>query len=200
MSHPDVSTNTILTLSCVFVEGKTVTLRIPLSDLLRPQLVLVIFDAPQKVLDSATYCMAWLLLIICQDHSRTQVTANHHHVQCSHAPSDTTPQQIAGTLRSAILASQHLIESNPSTINDLRPIFLQFYANPIFTIILGLPTQHPLTQPAPPMEPTLQQKLDSITSTLAALTQTVEGPHTQSRGKTPHCRTPTSRQPTGRQG
>ena len=64
MSHPDVCTNTILTLSCVFVEGKTVTLRIALSDLLRPQSMLMIFDASEKYLTRTTYCVAWLLQII----------------------------------------------------------------------------------------------------------------------------------------
>lgn len=90
-----------------------------------------------------------------------------------------TPYQILPTpaeaFRSVVLSSQHLIENNPSTINDLRPIFLQFYANPIFTIVQGLPTQQQPIQPVPLTEPLLQQKLDSITSTLAALSQTMKG-------------------------
>ena len=60
------------------------------------------------------------------------------------------PQQIDGVLHLVILSSQHLIESDLGTIQDLRPIFLNFYANPIFTIILGLPTQMPQTPPTPP--------------------------------------------------
>ena len=58
-----------------------------------------------------------------------------------------TPQQVNRVLHSVILSSQHLIELDPGTIQDLRPIFLNFYANPIFTIILGLPTQAPQTPP-----------------------------------------------------
>ena len=54
-----------------------------------------------------------------------------------------TPQQIDRVLHLVNLSSQHLIESDPGTIQDLRPIFLNFYANPIFTIVLGLPTQAP---------------------------------------------------------
>ncbi|KAH9992253.1 hypothetical protein BJV74DRAFT_835166 [Russula compacta] len=84
-----------------------------------------------------------------------------------------TAQKVAGALRSVISASQQLIETNPSTINNLQPIYLQFYANPIFTIILGMPTQH---QPVPtPLDNKLHGQLDDITSTLKALSQTVDG-------------------------
>ncbi|KAH9959570.1 hypothetical protein BJV74DRAFT_917148 [Russula compacta] len=101
-----------------------------------------------------------------------------------------TAQQVTGALRSVITASQQLIETNPSTINDLRPIFLQFYANPIFTIVLGLPTQH---QPTPPMpEHQLSSQLDDIVSMLKALSQTVDGLKNNPGGKTPTPNTPPS--------
>ena len=61
----------------------------------------------------------------------------------------STPQQVDRVLCSVILSSQHLIELDPGTIQDLRPIFLNFYANPVFTIILGLPTQTTQTPPHP---------------------------------------------------
>ncbi|KAH9992189.1 hypothetical protein BJV74DRAFT_795798 [Russula compacta] len=99
-----------------------------------------------------------------------------------------TAQQVTGALRSVITASQQLIETNPSTINNLRPIFLQFYANPIFTIILGLPTQH---QPTPPMpKHQLSSRLDDIVSMLKALSQTVDGLKNKPGGKTPTPNTP----------
>ncbi|KAH9977528.1 hypothetical protein BJV74DRAFT_798541 [Russula compacta] len=92
-----------------------------------------------------------------------------------------TAQQATGALRSVITASQQLIETNPSTINDLWPIFLQFYANPIFTIVLGLPTQH---QPTPPMpEHQLSSHLDDIT---------VDGLKNKPGGKSPTPNTPLS--------
>lgn len=62
------------------------------------------------------------------------------------------PQHIVGALCSVINHSQQLIEHNPMTINELRPIYLHLYANPIFMLILVMPTQQTHT-PLPQSDP-----------------------------------------------
>ncbi|KAH9969349.1 hypothetical protein BJV74DRAFT_990613 [Russula compacta] len=83
-----------------------------------------------------------------------------------------TVQHVAGVLSSVVLSSQQLLQANPGCTTDLRPIFLQFYFNPVFTLILGIPTQQTST-PTPP-DKLLSARLDSITSTLQEMSQTVD--------------------------
>jgi len=81
-------------------------------------------------------------------------------------------QRIAGALRSVLNASQELITSNPEAIHNLRQTYLQFYAHPVFTLILGIPSQNSASPQTP--QP-LQKQLDTITSSIQALSKTVEG-------------------------
>ncbi|KAI0282958.1 hypothetical protein BC826DRAFT_1061854 [Russula brevipes] len=85
-------------------------------------------------------------------------------------PRDIPPstQQIAAVLSSALTASQKLISDNPEAIKDLRPIFLNIYAHPTFSLILGIPTQQP------PNHPAIQEQLNVIKTHLQTLSKAVE--------------------------
>jgi len=81
-------------------------------------------------------------------------------------------QRIAAVLRSVLNASQELITSNPEAIHDLRQTYLQFYAHPVFVLILGILPQN---SASPQSSQPLQKQLDAITGSIRALSKTVEG-------------------------
>ncbi|KAH9963329.1 hypothetical protein BC827DRAFT_162465 [Russula dissimulans] len=83
-----------------------------------------------------------------------------------------TPQRIAGTLLSVIQATQQLLNSDPSSLTELRSTYLQFYSYPIFTLVLGIPTHQPTTTPPPQQQ--LQKQLDSIVNSIQSLSKTVD--------------------------
>ena len=83
-----------------------------------------------------------------------------------------TTQQIAGTLKSVITASQSLLSMDPRHITELRATFLQFYSHPTFQIILGIPTQQPPNPPLPDNQ--LKAELSEIKSTILTLSKTVK--------------------------
>jgi hypothetical protein len=82
-----------------------------------------------------------------------------------------TIQQIAGTLKSVIDASQKLLGSNPMLANDVRTIYNNFLKHPITTKILG-------SNPAPANIPntttsTLHEEILEIKKTISALSMAV---------------------------
>ncbi|KAI0282954.1 hypothetical protein BC826DRAFT_973936 [Russula brevipes] len=81
-------------------------------------------------------------------------------------PSST--QQIMVVLSSALTASRKLISDNPEAIKDLRPTFLNIYAHPTFSLILGIPTQQL------PNHPAIQEQLNHIKTQLQTLSKAVE--------------------------
>lgn len=65
------------------------------------------------------------------------------------------------------------MNESPAQLGELRNIFIQFYANPTFQLISGIPSQS--TTKSPPPDNQLKAELNEIKSTLQALTRTVTG-------------------------
>jgi hypothetical protein len=82
-----------------------------------------------------------------------------------------TPQQVDWTLQSVISAAQSLIASDPRHFANLRASFLALYTHPTFQLILGIPSQTPLTEPQPSKQ--LQTDLNALKSSITALTKSV---------------------------
>jgi hypothetical protein len=87
--------------------------------------------------------------------------------------------QIAGTLKSILLATHDLLRDNDNYA-DLRVTYLQFYSNPIFQLVLGIPTQQP--SPPTPTDNQLQAELKEIKSTLSALSKAMNGQQPKAKG------------------
>jgi hypothetical protein len=82
-----------------------------------------------------------------------------------------TPQQVDRTLQSVISAAQSLIASDPRHFANLRASFLALYTHPTFQLILGIPSQTPLTEPQPSKQ--LQTDLNALKSSITALIKSV---------------------------
>ncbi|KAF8493785.1 hypothetical protein F5888DRAFT_1806112 [Russula emetica] len=91
-----------------------------------------------------------------------------------------TPQQISGSLKSVLMAAQKLISSDSKHLPDLRTSFLQFYHNPTFQLILGLPTQNQHA-PSPP-DNQLRAELADLKSSISALSKTVASLQPKAKG------------------